>query len=380
MPADLKNVLIVGLGLAGVAAAKSIAAALPSTHRVVALSEKDFAYYPVVSLRAATVPGWENKVTASVSAVFPVGSRHVVLGGTKALKLSANSVTIDVEHQGFTKEIPFEFALICTGSTYAFPARPLDSDKTQVDVARTLAAFQADVAASKSILVVGGGPTGVEFSAEVAAQHPGKSITLVHSDVQLFGTGYNKRMGVSLAGQLKTLGVKVVFGSRVDTKGLATGKIPEQTFKLATGETVAADFLLLAYGSTPNGALVKDFDASLVNEKGAVKIKPTFQVASDALPHIFSMGDCTDSLEGKQAAYIANHVPVVTANIVALIKNNSASLKSYKPAGPLMIVTVGPSGGAGQLFGVVVGSWVASFVKSKTLMLSGFQSSYNVKA
>lgn len=57
MPADLKNVLIVGLGLAGVAAAKSIAAALPSTHRVVALSEKDFAYYPVGSLRAATVPG-----------------------------------------------------------------------------------------------------------------------------------------------------------------------------------------------------------------------------------------------------------------------------------------------------------------------------------
>lgn len=61
--------------------------------------------------------GWENKVTASVSAVFPVGSRHVVLGGTKALKLSANSVTIDVEHQGFTKEIPFEFALICTVRT-----------------------------------------------------------------------------------------------------------------------------------------------------------------------------------------------------------------------------------------------------------------------
>ena len=57
-------------------------------------------------------------MTASVQNVFSVSAgqptRHVVLGGTKALKLSANSVTVDVEHEGFSTEIPFDFCLVAT--------------------------------------------------------------------------------------------------------------------------------------------------------------------------------------------------------------------------------------------------------------------------
>lgn len=40
---------------------------------------------------------------------------------------------------------------------------------TAEDVKRTMLAFQADVAASTSILVSGGGATGIEFAAEVAS-------------------------------------------------------------------------------------------------------------------------------------------------------------------------------------------------------------------
>lgn len=54
---ELKNVVVVGLGIGGVVVAKALAAQLPKTHRVVGISENDFAYYPVASLRAATVPG-----------------------------------------------------------------------------------------------------------------------------------------------------------------------------------------------------------------------------------------------------------------------------------------------------------------------------------
>lgn len=53
MATELKNVLVIGLGLGGAPAAKELARDLPATHRVVAISEKSFAFFPVASLRAA---------------------------------------------------------------------------------------------------------------------------------------------------------------------------------------------------------------------------------------------------------------------------------------------------------------------------------------
>lgn len=89
---------------------------------------------------------------------------------------------------------------VLQGSTYAFPCRPAEGDKTVEDVRKTLLAFQADVAASSAILVAGGknsipsfppipsnmgitssgGPTGIEFAAEVAEFYAGsgKSVTV----------------------------------------------------------------------------------------------------------------------------------------------------------------------------------------------------------
>jgi flavin-dependent dehydrogenase len=63
---SIKNVVIIGLGLAGAPAAAELAKTLPKSHRVIGLSENDFAYYPIASLRAAVVPGWENKITGTI--------------------------------------------------------------------------------------------------------------------------------------------------------------------------------------------------------------------------------------------------------------------------------------------------------------------------
>ena len=52
---------------------------------------------------------------------------------------------------------------------------------------------------------------------------------------------------------------------------------------------------------------------------------------------------------------LRSQVPTLTANVVALTAGSKAPLKVHKPAGLLTIVTVGPSGGAGQLFGFVIG-------------------------
>lgn len=53
----MKNVVVVGAGVIGSNAASQLASKLPPTHRVVLISETDFGYWPIGSLRAAVAPG-----------------------------------------------------------------------------------------------------------------------------------------------------------------------------------------------------------------------------------------------------------------------------------------------------------------------------------
>lgn len=54
---EVKNILIVGLGVGGIAVVSGLAAKLPLTHRLVVVTEHEFGYWPIGSLRAAVVPG-----------------------------------------------------------------------------------------------------------------------------------------------------------------------------------------------------------------------------------------------------------------------------------------------------------------------------------
>lgn len=144
---------------------------------------------------------------------------------------------------------------------------------------------------------------------------------LVHSGEQLFETGYKKSLGQSLDKQLKALGVKTVYGAKVHTAGLDSGKVAKQEFALSNGSVVkgesfpfsstfranslVADFLFKAYGCLPNSSLVKAFDASLVNDAGFITVKPPLQLASldGSLDHIFAFGDYNDVAETKLVAF-----------------------------------------------------------------------------
>lgn len=136
--------------------------------------------------------------------------------------------------------------------------------------------------------------------------------------------------------------------------------------------------------------MVATLDPALLNAKSFVKVKPSLQLASESYPNIFAAGDVNDIAvrcatlpscfsavahsplpvlpmrvqEIKQAAFANFQAAVVAANILTLVKNPtkpSSALKEYKAAAPLALVTVGPDGGAGQLFGWVVGvsSWLS---------------------
>lgn len=133
--AELRNVVVLGLGCGGIMAARGLASKLPPTHRLVAITEHAFGFWPIGALRGAVVPGkhssifltfecssaflifvigWEDKVAVKLDAVFEAGSRHVVLEGTRVLSLDSHSLVVDAAQGEFGTEISFEYAVIAT--------------------------------------------------------------------------------------------------------------------------------------------------------------------------------------------------------------------------------------------------------------------------
>lgn len=138
--------------------------------------------------------------------------------------------------------------VVSQGSTYPFPCRPPPNGTSEQHVQAQLRELQAQVAEAESILVVGGGPVGIEFATEVGYEYNVKSasgqkkqkkeITLVSSGDRLMAGPFKPMLGDRLQSQAKEMGVRVVLGQKVDTGDLQTGRIEKQSFQIGNGETV----------------------------------------------------------------------------------------------------------------------------------------------
>ncbi|GAA5941535.1 NAD(P)/FAD-dependent oxidoreductase [Sporobolomyces koalae] len=389
--APLKNVVIVGLGLSGTHAFESLSKALPPTHRIVAVSPIP-GYWPIAALRASVVPGFEHNTIAPLDHLLPAGSRHRILQGYSVSRLADNSIVLDKPHDEFGSEISFDYLVLATGSSYPFPCR-VPNDSTETSIVEQFKHLQTAIAESKSILVLGGGPVGIEFAGEVAEYYrtssgdKKKEITLVHSGERLIqDEGFKPKFGHSLQKQLEGLGVRVVLNEKLQVGERKTGKLQgqDQVFHYVNGQTVKADFLFVAFGNSPNTSFLP---STLLDPKThRVLVKSTFETESN--PRIYAIGDISSTDEPKLYANAKNHGAVVSQNIVDSIEREqkggsstgtTRAKKEYSPGQPLMVVSVGSKGGAGQLFGWIVGAWPVSFIKSKSLFVPGFKQLYQVK-
>ncbi|GAA6006294.1 hypothetical protein JCM11491_002098 [Sporobolomyces phaffii] len=380
---DYKNVVIVGLGLSGVHALETLSKALPSSHRILAISPIP-GFWPVSALRSSVVPGYEKNSIAPLDHLLPAGSRHKILEGYSVDSLQDQSVTLDRAHPELGREIEFDYCVLATGSSYPFPCRP-PPGSTEESIAELFKKLQAEIAESESVLILGAGPVGIELAGEISEYYDGSStdkakkrVTLVHSGSRYIEQeGFKPKFGDNLKGQLEKLGVELVFNEKVDVDGRETGKLGdgENDFKLSTGQTLKADFLFLAFGNSPNTKFLPPSYLDPTTHR--VLVHPSFQTKSN--PRVFAIGDISSVDEPKLYANAKNHHSVVSQNIVSLIQGRDvASLKEYKPGAAMMVVSVGSKGGAGQLFGWVLGPWLMSIAKSKALFVPQFKQLYAV--
>lgn len=395
-----KNIVIVGAATAGLTAATQLAKTLPETHRVVLIEANPVAFWSISALRASVEPGYEKEIVKDVTSenVFGAGARHVALSSTKVVDLKEDYVVVDHDVtnlvsgstlEGDKTKIPIDKVVLAIGAVYAFPARIAPDSKTKQDILNDFQKLQSQVKDAKHILIVGGGPTGVEFAGEVTERYPekGSSITLVTMGSKLVSNGNDAFVGLSdkLNAQLKKRGVNILFEDSVEADSLPTGPLDEvKTFKTKNGKSVQADFVLVGTGGKPNTSLVKSVDPSVINSRGQVTVNPDLSVKSDKplWKNYFVVGDANDAPVPKTSFMAGNHAGHTAKNILALVNAESKGTKGQtKPApgspGNMISVPLGKSGGASYLFFATVGGWLTGMMKGKTLFLGNFNAFFN---
>ncbi|KAK9733157.1 hypothetical protein RND81_04G047400 [Saponaria officinalis] len=198
------------------------------------------------------------------------------------VKLVTSWATNVTENEVFTSNgdnVQYDYLVIATGHVNTDPVTRSESIlkyQTALD----------NIRLSKSILIIGGGPTGVELAGEIIDQFPEKKITLVHRGSRLLEFIGSKASQKALE-WLTSKKVEVILGQSVN---LTT---EEGVFRTSSGETIIADCHFDCTGKPLGSSWLKDtiFSGSLDLQK---RLAVDTNLRVKGFKNIFAIGDITN--------------------------------------------------------------------------------------
>ncbi len=333
-------VVIIGGGYGGI----NVARQLDDVASVVLVEPKDAFVHNVAALRALVDPAWLPRI------YLPYGGllSHGRVAADRAVKVDAGRVVL-----ASGEELPADYLVLATGSSYPFPAKS-DVDRTADAHEKTLGTHAA-LAAAARVLLVGAGAVGIELAGEIKAVWPSKQVTLVDVAGDVLGGPFRADLKAELRRQLAALGVQVLLGSPLRAAPpTEPGEL--RTFTVATqaGTGVTADIWFRCYGVLPVSDYLAGGLAAARGADGHIEVTPTLQVTGQ--DRVFALGDVSTA-DRKVAGAASRQAAIVAANIRALIEAGpdataagagAPELSRYEAAPPGIVVPIGPEGGSGQ--------------------------------
>lgn len=145
------------------------------------------------------------------------------------------------------------------------------------------------IKSARSILIVGGGPTGVELAGEIAVDFPEKKVTLVHKGSRLLEF-IGPKAGDKTRDWLISKKVDVKLGERVNLDSVSEGS---DTYLTSTGDTINADCHFLCTGKPVGSDWLKDtILKDSLDTHGMLMVDENLRVKGQK--NIFAIGDITD--------------------------------------------------------------------------------------
>lgn len=152
-----------------------------------------------------------------------------------------------------------------------------------------LVAEYEKIKSSGSVLIVGGGPSGVELAAEIAVDFPEKKVTLVHKGPRLLEF-VGQKAADKASDWLESKKVEVILNQSVDLSSASDGN---KIYRTSGGETIHADIHFLCVGKPLssqwlNGTVLKDS----LDGKGRVMVDEYLRIRGRS--NVFAVGDITN--------------------------------------------------------------------------------------
>jgi NADH dehydrogenase FAD-containing subunit len=328
-----QRVVVIGGGYGGAAVAKE----LDPVAEVVLIEPKDAFVHAIAALRAAVDQSWQDRVFIPYDRLLARGrvvQDWVRTAAPHRVQLSA------------TESIDTDFLVLATGTGYPFPAKFIENQVTLAS-ARLSRLREALVEAGR-VLIVGAGPVGLEFAGELTSSFPGLGVTVVDKAPDILTAGdYLPELRSSVRSQLEARGVVFELGAPLGyLPPVDVGTFDPFTVSTTAGRTISADVWFRCYDAeTATGYLGPELSERLVGG-GRIQVTPTLNVLGYTT--VFAIGDITDIPETKRASAARAHAGVVAQNIRALIEGRPVTA-TYAPAPELIVLPLGPDGGASQL-------------------------------
>ncbi|KAI9506879.1 hypothetical protein BX070DRAFT_186468, partial [Coemansia spiralis] len=295
------HILIIGGSFAGIRAAQELEhLLLPHIATITVVERRDQYFYNLGALRTMAKPELIDLVWLPYDNIFRYPHNKVIKGEVSSVY--SNSIILN---DG--RKLDFDALLVATGSIYPPPCKV--ETTSSVKGKAELRMFSEMVRSSDSILVIGGGPTGVGLAAEIATEYPSKVVIIVHSGPRLMSTETNsKSMSRKAHKRLKALGVKVYLNERViipENEPLKH-RVEGRWLKTSKGRMIFSHFQFLCNGITFNTSFMDTLDPvfthKMIDSKTKqIRVLPTLQINHPELPWVFAAGDVCNTAGEKQA-------------------------------------------------------------------------------
>lgn len=371
-----KRVVVYGGGMAGAILVKS----LSSITEVTLVDPLDYFEVPMAAPRNLVKPGFAEKAIVPFTEALPK-VRHVhgkliefSPGGGKVATVSGEELLLQSD-----------VTVLATGSHFA---NNLMRGTEGAGAGRKAfyARFSERIDASRNIVIIGGGPIGVEVAGEIAEAHgSSKHVTILEAGPRILG-GTTEQMAEHVTGMLRSRGVSVLVSERLVDGGSDHRDVfaPAGVAVTANGLRIHYDLMIWCTGGRSNTDYMRKHFSSLLNAQDRVRVTPELSVVG--LPSVYAIGDITDLDENKMAWHVAGQVKTALWNIRQTLEGKQGvnRLRKYRPqtGNPSMVVTIGSTAGVAHLkgVGIVKADWLVSVIKARHMFVPKYRKALGVSA
>ncbi|GKB44956.1 apoptosis-inducing factor 2-like protein isoform X1 [Tanacetum coccineum] len=345
-----KRVVVVGGGIAGSLLCKNL---LLQNHYFdfTLIDSKEYFEITWANLRSMVEPSFAKRTLIN---------HHEYLPGASII--TSDAIGLDEVGQVSTSEgrqISYDYLVIATGhigTRYVTKQERLRQFESGISFARRInitnlplsIEFQdilgkserlgqdhEKILSSESILIVGGGPSGVELAGEIVTDFPGKKVTLVHRGTKLLEF-IGESAGKKALNWLNARNVKVILGQSADLDSSSGG-----VYETSSGEKILADCHFKCTSEPIGSSWLKDtILKNSLDDRGRLMVDVNLRVKG--FKNIFAIGDVNDVPELKQGFLAQKHALVVASNLKLLVDgSDEGKMVKYNPASPMAIVSLG---------------------------------------